>query len=135
MKKLILLSILLIVGCDNSTEPDDNINFEDGIVGCWMWDDNIMCFLENNILYHIEQGSNSYSCYEQQNYTITDDELTMAVYEGDEWFTIVLTYAFSDDFNQILIFSATYENGEEMEGFQAMQWTKWNNIEYTQFCP
>ena len=32
MKKLILLSILIIIGCDNSTEPEDYIH---PIVGVW----------------------------------------------------------------------------------------------------
>jgi len=134
-----IIILLLIVGC--GTEPEDEINFEAKMIGCWEndieWDDNWLCFFENNIYYSAEEVDNGYLCSEPLNYAITDNELTIEDWDEpdnveetiDAYF---LTYTFSYDFNQILFTKGTLNNEEFNLTFK---WTKWNDIEYTQFCP
>ena len=134
-----LIILLLIVGC--GTEPEDVINFESEIIGCWendvQWDDNWFCFLDNNIYYTAEESDNGYNCSQPLDYKITNNLLTIIGYVNDSTIdNVILTYTFSNDFSEILITNATFENYGEIEGLQATyKWTKWNNVEYTQFCP
>ncbi|SVD10191.1 uncharacterized protein METZ01_LOCUS363045, partial [marine metagenome] len=43
-----LIILLLIVGCEETVEPEDDIDFEAKMIGCWEndieWDDNWFCF-------------------------------------------------------------------------------------------
>jgi len=146
MKKLILLSILFIVGCEDDTQTNDDYNdYESIILGAWNYFPEIedmgiiLFFLEDGIGWSWENNHDgTYDCQGYANYTITSSIIEITVPEdcgcdnpGD---VITYTYSFSEDENRVNV-THIVSDFMGLNDDTDMYWERLSGLSYTGYCP